>query len=605
MKSFLCALLLFSTTPLVSLAMPPQAPEDLLLTNGISQQINATWTAPIDEGSPITDYRIEYKRNTDTSWTVFSDEISAIPHTTINGLMNGLLYDVRVFAINLDGISSVSSVATHRVIDPTPTAPVISAITYDTVLALSGFPITVSYEFLDSNGDTDISTLVWTRSVDRLGPYTPIPFATDATYTPTSDDIGYFLRVDMIPTSDVAPFTGVSVMSEPTVIVAEPDYINHILSAGQSLAIGTKAVPPLSTTQPYNNLMLTGHPSSGWGVGTSLVPLVEAHWETPGSGMANMLSFLNGDFDVAIGLHGFNAVRYTQIKKGTAFYNKGMLQLANTKLAAAALGRPHRVLGVTLIHGETDDFINTPGDVYAGYLAELQSDYQSDIQATTGQTETIPLFTDQESSFTSNYYVNKATSEIPLAQLQASIDNPGEIVLVTPKYFLKYDPDGVHLTPKSSRWLGEYYGKVINEVTVRGHEWKPLMPKAGMLIGNILYLDYHVPKGSLVFDTSLVTEHENYGFEYYDETHSVEIVDVDIMSDSLLKITLSGAPTGVHKKIRYAYRGVQGTHTDPSNPNSIGGNLRDTDDAPSLHGNTLYNWAVQGEWNINELPMIM
>jgi hypothetical protein len=244
MKFFLCALLLFSTTPFISLAMPPEAPVDLVLTNGISQQINALWTTPIDGGSPITDYRIEYKLNTDTSWTVFSDEVSNIPHATINGLVNGFLYDVRISAINLDGTSSVSSVATQRAVDPTPTIPVISDVTFDTVLALSGFPITISYEFLDGNGDTDVSTFVWTRSVDRLGDYIPIPLATNITYTPTPDDIGYYIRAEITPTSDNAPFTGVRVMSEPTVLVAEPDYVNHILSGGQSLAIGTKSLPP-------------------------------------------------------------------------------------------------------------------------------------------------------------------------------------------------------------------------------------------------------------------------------------------------------------------------------------------------------------------------
>jgi hypothetical protein len=571
----------------------------------LTQQIALHWIAPFNGGSPITDYRIEYRLGYEMDWTLFNDGISATPNVLIEPLLNGREYNLRVSAINAHGVGLPSDVVVTVPIDPVPRAPVALDVTVDGDVS-EGSVLTASYYYVDANANPEGPSIYqWFRAPTPDGLYSPILGADESTYTLEESDIGMYLKFQVTPISLVMPGLGLSVLSEPTDKIIASNYVNHILSGGQSLAIGTKAVPPLSTTQPYNNLMLTGHPSSGWGIGTNLVPLVEAHWETPGSGMANMLSFLNGDFDVAIGLHGFNAVRYTQIKKGTAFYNKGMLQLANTKLAAAAMGRPHRVLGVTLIHGETDDFINTPGDVYAGYLAELQSDYQSDIQATTGQTETIPLFTDQESSFTSNYYVNKATSEIPLAQLQASIDNPGKIVMVTPKYFLKYDPDGVHLTPKSSRWLGEYYGKVINEVTVRGNEWKPLMPKAGTLVGNILYLDYHVPKGELVFDTSIVTEHENYGFEYYDETHSVEIVDVDIMSDSLIKITLSGAPTGVHKKIRYAYRGVQGTHTNPLDSDSVGGNLRDTDDAPSLHGNPLYNWAVQGEWDIAELPMIM
>lgn len=597
--------LLFLAVPFVSQAAAPAVPTDLVVSPILSQQLAVSWTAPFDGGSPITDYQLEYRLEGEIGWVMFADTISPAPGMLVEPLLNGREYDLRVSAVNIDGISSPSDSVAGIPIDPVPTAPMaldvaVSGDVYD------GSTLVGLYDYVDVNADPEGPSLYqWFTSNAPDGGFSPIPGADEITYTLTASDIGMYLKFQVTPISLALPGLGEPVQSDATEQVLAANYINQILSTGQSVSIGTKAIPPLSTTQPYNNMMLTGHPSSGWGAGTDLVPLVEAHWETPGSGMANMLSYLNDeDFDVAIGLHGYNAVPYTSIMQGTGLYNKGMLQLANTKAAAEALGRPHRVLGVTVIHGETDDYINTPGDVYAGYLEEFQADYEADIQAVTGQTETIPMFTDQESSFTSDYYVNKETSEIPLAQLQASLDNPGKIVLVAPKYFIEYDPDGAHLTAKSSRWLGEYYGKVINEVVVRGNEWKPLMPEAGMLFGNTLYLDYHVPAGELVIDTSIVAEHEDYGFEYYDDTESIDIVDVEIIGDTLVKITLSGTPTGTDKKIRYAYRGVQGTHTDPMNPDSVGGNLRDTDDAPSLHGNTLYNWAVQGEWDIEELPAI-
>lgn len=596
--------LLFLAVPFLLQAAAPEAPTDLTFSLG-DAEVAIAWTAPFDGGSPIGDYLTEYRLFDGGAWTVFTDAVSPITNVLVDGLLNGREYALRVSAINADGASSASLPVTGAPVDPVPTAPTaLDVMVYGETSV--GSILTGVYDYVDVNADPEGSSVYqWLISNAPDGGFSAIPGANEITYLLTESDIGMYLKFQVTPISLVLPGLGDSLQSDATDQILASNYINHILSAGQSLAIGTKAIPPLSTTQPYNNMMLTGHPSSGWGAGTDLVPLVEFHWETPGSGMANMLSFLNDeDFDVAIGLHGYNAVPYTSIQQGTGLYNKGMLQLENTKAATEELGRPHRVLGVTLIHGETDDYINTPGDVYAGYLEELQDDYQSDIQLVTGQTETIPLFTDQESSFTSDYYVNKETSEIPLGQLKASIDNPGEIVMVTPKYFIEYDPDGVHLKPKSSRWLGEYYGKVINEVVVRGNEWKPLMPEAAFLDGSDLYLDYHVPSGSLVFDTTMVVEHEDYGFEYSDDTGSIEITDIEIITDTIIKITLSDIPTGTNKKIRYAYRGVAGTHTDPLNPDSIGGNLRDTDSTPSLYGNTLYNWAVQGEWDINELPLI-
>ena len=193
-------------------------------------------------------------------------------------------------------------------------------------------------------------------------------------------------------------------------------------------------------------------------------------------------------------------------------------------------------------------------------------------------------------SFASSYD-NIATTPIPTAKLKASRDNPNKIELVAPKYFLSYS-DRHHLTAASSRWLGEYYGKVIKKVVNEHENWKPLEPSAIKRSGNEIYADFHVPAGQLALDTTRVSPRTNYGFEYYDSTASATISSVEVVDADTVKVTLSGVPTGSDQRLRYAYTGVTGPNTGAQNNGSAAGNLRDPDPFPSQYGNTLYNWAV-------------
>lgn len=105
----------------------PGAPTGLSVTTSQSgtsgtanqQQAVMSWTAPSDPGgSAITDYRIEYRRSTDTSWTTVSHTASTAPSYTLGGLVNGTTYDFRVSAKNAVGVGAPSATVTK-----TTTAP--------------------------------------------------------------------------------------------------------------------------------------------------------------------------------------------------------------------------------------------------------------------------------------------------------------------------------------------------------------------------------------------------------------------------------------------------------------------------------------------------
>src|SRR6185369_2848537 len=71
--------------------------------------------------------------------------------------------------------------------------------------------------------------------------------------------------------------------------------INHVLSTGQSLSVGSGGVPVLSTTQPYANSMFAGGVIPGGTNLTAFAPLVEGTsagqaFETMSAGLANLVT---------------------------------------------------------------------------------------------------------------------------------------------------------------------------------------------------------------------------------------------------------------------------------------------------------------------------
>ncbi len=96
-------------------AKKPDAPAAPTLTKG-ARQLTASWTAPADNGAPITDYDVRYRvKDTDQtqtgdqpgSWTTLTGaaDPGSATTATITGLTNGTAYQVQVRATNSVGDS--------------------------------------------------------------------------------------------------------------------------------------------------------------------------------------------------------------------------------------------------------------------------------------------------------------------------------------------------------------------------------------------------------------------------------------------------------------------------------------------------------------------
>jgi titin len=112
---------LAGTGPAVSSTAKPRtvpgAPTALAATPYHST-VALTWAAPTSTGgSPITDYVVQYRRTTSSTWLTFNDGVSTTRSAKVTGLVDRVSYAFRVAAKNVAGTGAVSAAVTA-----TPTA---------------------------------------------------------------------------------------------------------------------------------------------------------------------------------------------------------------------------------------------------------------------------------------------------------------------------------------------------------------------------------------------------------------------------------------------------------------------------------------------------
>jgi hypothetical protein len=237
-----------------------------------------------------------------------------------------------------------------------------------------------------------------------------------------------------------------------------------------------------------------------------------------------------------------------------------MSQVSTGMALAKAAGLSYSVPAMLLIHGEFDNG-NTN---YAANLATWQSDMQKSVNAITGGTGIIPMIQAQtqvppasEGNGNTLPFLKTAGS---LGTLQAAISNPTLVYVACPEYVMAHhyyedakgnpDPNGqpVHMTADGYRHLGLMMAKAARAICIEKTGWQPLMPKTVSLNGAAIRIEYNVPIGPLVIDTSYVTDPGNYGFafndNYFNASSFTHIVSVAVTGPAEITITLSQVNTG-------------------------------------------------------------
>lgn len=487
--------------------------------------------------------------------------------------------------------------------------------------------------------------------------------------------IAYSARLGPTTSGDV-PFAGltaqVALFNDDDLLPGYVDYsVNHILASGQSNATangGTRndlnqgapqfqftPAHPTFTNLTFDTGVFVSLGCSGGGctAGTvrtpvSFMPIREGDRflnydvETLSSAMANRISSLavNTYFpgsgytkhDVLVSQHGRSGFNYACLRKGgcayqvegNPSYTDGMRQVDSGVALAAAAGRSYVVRAVTFMHGEDDhynygDLWPWPKRVGGGNLAnygealnELQTDYDTDIKAKTGQAQDVPLFVVQMQGWTNTNvlpsdpdYVPPASSPIPIQQFRAHKAYPN-VVLVTPGYMLLFN-DCLHFNGFGQRRLGEYMAKAYAKWVFEGQKWEPVGPTSVTRVGNVVTAKFNVPVPPLVLDVANVSNPGSFGFRYLvggtvgkvASGTAQTISSVVVTAADTVTITLAAAPVGANQRLEYAnYTNYAGTGRPgcPGPTQGVRGNLRDSDPSPSVTGGLpLYNWGVSFE----------
>lgn len=366
-----------------------------------------------------------------------------------------------------------------------------------------------------------------------------------------------------------------------------------ILQTGQSLAEGGVGYDQSLYNQSClntNAYTLSGGPVgvSTATIGTKITGLRERVRSTIGNTLLD--GVLTNGFAKKAYFHGqaYGGMPYSDVKKGgsTGTYEKCVTQASSVKLRVPNI----TYKGVTIIHGEQDGIINNTN--YANNLSEWISNFNTDLKAVTGQTQTIHGYLCQTATaggYGFNGGISETTFPTPLQQLTAHKTN-SLITMVCSKYFLKYY-DHAHITNKSQALLGEYYAKAISYELETGVKFEPCRPVSFTKSENKIIIKFTGIEDGLQIDTQSVIEITNYGFSYTDAASNA-ITNVEITGKDEITLTLT-APSGSSAIVAYAYHNGSGGASNQSSGRGDRGNLRGTSKLVSKSsGVNLHPWCV-------------
>jgi hypothetical protein len=353
------------------------------------------------------------------------------------------------------------------------------------------------------------------------------------------------------------------------------DYqLNYLPCYGQSLSLGGKGVPVLSTVQRFDSVMFAGGVlAQGYSSDLaadygSLVPLVENDsltnfnvtltgttqpGESPESGTFEAIKELmqsqdglttqNITYRFLGSAPGRGDTTLMDLSQGTVPYQRLIYEVTQAAALAKTMGLTFGVPCVSWMQGESDNA--TPA---AEYLAALQSLFQalnSDIKTAGGQSKDVQFL----------MYQTAAAGCYPIACAQYQLaQTAANVHIASPCYFLQTDGapwyDMVHLDNVSYKTMGAYFGSAYKRLIVNGEAWLPLSPAGISAAGNVITIKLNVYGGAMVVaDTSDTTTtnsiHPALGFGLLDAGGNVLDIDnqVAVTGSNEITITAPGPVT--------------------------------------------------------------
>ncbi|OWY89630.1 hypothetical protein [Raoultella ornithinolytica] len=255
---------------------------------------------------------------------------------------------------------------------------------------------------------------------------------------------------------------------------------------------------------------------------------------------------------LAVSSCGVNGRTIEELSKGASpeLYNRITQAVSQIKAIAEGDSKTFGIGAFCFLQGEWNYNASYGGNgTREGYKAlqrQLYSDFVSDFCS---QQQPPAMFTYQTSGvYTSDSY----ELGIGMAQLDLATEG-GNTYGVCPSY--PFPDKGGHLTSNGYRWMDMFFGKVMFRVLVLGEGWEPLHCTSATITDNYSLLNYDVPYPPLQWGTPYVgrtaTTYADKGYRATDDNGALPITAVQIVADTVVKLTFSRTAVGT-VKIWYA-----------------------------------------------------
>ncbi|WP_373854618.1 hypothetical protein AAHZ17_07200 [Klebsiella pneumoniae] len=305
--------------------------------------------------------------------------------------------------------------------------------------------------------------------------------------------------------------------------------------------------------------------------------------ESPSSGIAYKIHELTGH-TVLVSTAASSGTDIAGISAGTATFTAATKMIQAAVAMADELGMEY-VPVLVLIHGNQNAAAGTSISSYRTAMETLRTQYESVINAATGETQSLHMFVGQLSN-TIPYGGTAGTTKtnnIGIAQYQEARDN-ALIHLASAQYARPYS-DGEHLTSAGYRTEGEVIGAVVGG-WLNDKTKSSLVPIESDVTqsGTTITIPVAGCVGDLVIDTARVTDPGDYGFVLTGATISSVAVSG---SGTAAKIVITKTDSTTATAISYASQGIAGQNPGPVTGSR--GCIRDSQSGSSLSGLHLYN----------------
>lgn len=348
--------------------------------------------------------------------------------------------------------------------------------------------------------------------------------------------------------------------------------LEHGITGGQSLAIGTSGTPGYSTAAEASNAF---QPDSA-GALTALQIASTSNAQRPDLSMGYREAQAHPSQRFAFSTHGLGAQALSQLAKGgsSGKYEDTISVATATKNTEVAAGGTYHVREYHFYQGEQDQVIGTSVTAYVSQFNAYIAQLRADILPIDGVAN-FPVFIAQTATWA--HYGSAA--RIGLAQLQLARTAANTYAIA--QYQLTYAVDGLHLRQPSYYKLGELHARAAESV-LNGTGWAPFAPTNITIVGSTVEITFAVPTGSLEFDTTTMAAQTNMGFSV--SGTAATITGVAITAANKVTLTMSQPVTEPGSKVGYGVAYGTGPGL---------GNLCDGETAVSVRdGSRLANWAL-------------